>query len=62
MRITTPLQDHRPSISPRQATDIDTDKVDEAALALLLLTLDRDGRAWKSLDWEVTERLFARTT
>ena len=40
--------------------DIDTDKIDEAALALLFLTLDRDGRAWKGLDWEVTDRLHAK--
>ena len=40
--------------------DIDTDKIDEAALALLFLTLDRDGRAWKGLDWDMTDRLHAK--
>ncbi len=27
--------------------EIDRDKIDDAILALLYLTLDRDGRAWK---------------
>jgi uncharacterized protein DUF6429 len=37
--------------------DIDTDKIDEAVLALLYLTLHQDHRAWKSFDWESTNRL-----
>jgi len=38
--------------------DIDPDKADEAALALLYLTLHDGCRAWKGLDWEITDRLF----
>jgi hypothetical protein len=38
-------------------TDIDTDKVDEAALALLYLTLHDRVRAWKGIDWDVLGRL-----
>lgn len=38
--------------------DIDPDKADEAALALLYLTLHDGNRAWKGLDWEIAGRLF----
>jgi len=41
-------------------TNIDTDKIDESALALLYLTMHNDGhgtRAWKGLDWDVLNRL-----
>ena len=37
--------------------EIDTDKIDEAALALLFLTLHDERRAWKGLDFEVMNRL-----
>ena len=37
--------------------DIDTDKIDEAVLALLYLTLHDGGRAWKSHDWNAMNRL-----
>jgi hypothetical protein len=43
--------------------DDDTDKVDEAVLALLYLTLcdDRYGaRAWKSHDWGALDRLHEK--
>ena len=36
--------------------DVDWEKVDEAGLALLCLTL-HEGRAWKNLDWGVMDRL-----
>ena len=39
---------------------IDTDKIDAAALALLFLTMDESDRAWKGLDWSVTDRLHAK--
>ncbi|WP_028863646.1 DUF6429 family protein [Psychromonas aquimarina] len=38
--------------------DIDEDKIDEAALALMYLTLHDNCRAWKQIDWEVTNRLY----
>jgi hypothetical protein len=38
--------------------DIDEDKIDEAALALMYLTLHDHYRAWKQIDWEVTNRLY----
>ena len=37
--------------------ETDKDRVDAAVLALLYLTLDRDGRAWKGFDWSVMNRL-----
>ena len=40
--------------------DIDTDKVDEAVLALLYLGLHDGKRAWKGLDWEAMRRLHAK--
>ena len=36
---------------------LNTDKIDDAALALLYLTLHDDNRAWKGFDWGVLGRL-----
>ena len=36
---------------------INKDKIDDAALALLYLTLHDDYRAWKGFDWGVLGRL-----
>lgn len=38
--------------------DIDWDRVDDAALALLSLTLHDGDRVWKGIDWDVTDRLY----
>jgi hypothetical protein len=38
--------------------EIDHDKIDEAVLALMWLTLHDERRAWKSFDWTVTDRLY----
>jgi len=40
--------------------DIDTDKIDEAVLALLHLTLHDGNRAWKGVDWEAMNRLYEK--
>ena len=40
--------------------EIDRDKINDGVLALLYLTLDRDGRAWKGFDWDVMDRLHAK--
>jgi hypothetical protein len=40
--------------------DIDTDKIDEAVLALLYLTLHDQFRAWKGHDWDVLDRLYRK--
>lgn len=37
--------------------ELDTQKIDEAVLALLYLGLHDDGRAWKGFDWEAMNRL-----
>ncbi|WP_207470252.1 DUF6429 family protein [Paracoccus fontiphilus] len=40
--------------------EIDRDKIDEAVLALMWLTLHDERRAWKGFDWDALERLHAR--
>ncbi len=40
--------------------DIDNDKIDEAVLALLHLTLHDRFRAWKGHDWDVLDRLYRK--
>jgi hypothetical protein len=43
------------------AVEIDENKIDEAALALFYLTLhDKFGRAWKQIDWSITDRLYEK--
>ena len=40
--------------------DIDTDKIDDAVLALLYLTLHDGVRAWKGHDWDTLDRLHRK--
>jgi hypothetical protein len=40
--------------------EIDHDKIDEAVLALLWLTLHDGGRAWKGFDWTTMNRLYEK--
>ncbi len=40
--------------------DIDTEKVDEAVLAILYLTLHHGVRAWKGVDWGAMARLHQK--
>ena len=40
--------------------NINTDAIDEVALALLYLTLHDHNRAWKGFDWDVLNRLYER--
>jgi hypothetical protein len=40
--------------------EIDTDKIDDAVLALLWLTLHDERRAWKGFDWEALARLHSK--
>jgi hypothetical protein len=40
--------------------DIDTDKIDEAVLALLHLSLHDRFRAWKGHDWDALDRLHRK--
>lgn len=39
---------------------LDTDKIDDAALAILSLTLHDGDRVWKGVDWSITDRLFEK--
>ena len=52
---------------PTKAMDLDYDKIDDMALALLYLTSFSEGksefeshRAWKGIDWDVADRLFQK--
>ena len=38
----------------------DQEKVDEAVLGLLYLTLHDGARAWKSFDWDAMNRLYEK--
>lgn len=38
----------------------DTDKIDEAVLGLLWLSLHDERRAWKGMDWDAMDRLYQK--
>jgi hypothetical protein len=40
--------------------EIDKDKIDDAALALLSITMDKYRSAWKQLDWSITYSLHEK--
>ena len=40
--------------------EIDKDKIDDAALALLSMTMDEYRSAWKQLDWSITQSLYEK--
>lgn len=40
--------------------EIDTDKIDDAVLGLLWLTLHEQRRAWKGFDWAALDRLHQK--
>lgn len=40
--------------------ELDTDKLDDAALAILSLSLHDGNRVRKGLDWDITDRLHAK--
>jgi hypothetical protein len=40
--------------------NLNTDRIDDAVLALLLLGLHDKDRVWKSFDWEAMGRLHAK--
>jgi hypothetical protein len=43
-----------------QEPEIDTDRIDDAVLALLWLGLHEESRVWKSFDWEAMNRLHEK--
>lgn len=46
--------------SKRTHAAADEDRIDDATLALLLLGLHDEWRAWKGFDWAAMERLHAK--
>ena len=40
--------------------EIDDEKIEDAVLALLWLTLHDERRAWKGFDWDVMDRLHQK--
>lgn len=40
--------------------DIDTDRIDQAVMALLHLGLHDGCRAWKGFDWDAMDRLYKK--
>lgn len=40
--------------------ELDEDRIDDAVLALLYLTLHDGGRAWKGFDWDAMDRLHKK--
>jgi hypothetical protein len=40
--------------------DLDKDRLAEAVLAILSLTLHDDGRVWKGIDWDVLDLLHEK--
>ena len=46
--------------SSRLPRDLDSDKLAEAALAILSLTLHDGGRVWKGLDWDLLDLLHEK--
>lgn len=40
--------------------ELDTDRIDDAVLALLVLGLHDGARAWKGFDWDALDRLHRR--
>lgn len=41
--------------------ELDNDKLDAAALAILSLTLHDGRRVWKGIDWAITDRLYEKS-
>jgi hypothetical protein len=42
------------------AMELDEDKIDDAVLALLRLTLHDERRAWKGFEWDALDRLHRK--
>ncbi|MDO6569306.1 DUF6429 family protein, partial [Alteromonas sp. 1_MG-2023] len=60
-RVCAPYLEVSSHMKMETAVEIDEDKIDEAALALFYLTLhDKFGRAWKQIDWSITDRLYEK--
>jgi len=40
--------------------ELDWNRIEEAALAILYLTLHDGNRVWKQIDWDITDRLHEK--
>ncbi|MFT6283820.1 MAG: hypothetical protein ACJAXM_000279 [Arenicella sp.] len=40
--------------------DIDEDKIDDAALAIISMSMDWHRIAWKQVNWSITNRLYEK--
>ena len=40
--------------------NLNEDKIDDAALAILSLTLHSERRVWKGIDWQISDRLYKK--
>lgn len=40
--------------------DIDEEKIDDATLAILSISMDKNRSAWKQVDWSITNRLYEK--
>jgi len=41
--------------------ELDWNRIEDAALALLYLTLHDGNRVWKQIDWDITDRLHEKS-
>ena len=48
------------SLARSKAMELDTDRIDAAVLALLLLGLHAGCRVWKTFDWDAMNRLHEK--
>ena len=48
------------ALAGRAGMDVDEERIDEAVLALLWLTLHDGARAWKGYDWDALDRLHRK--
>ena len=55
------VQGCKPPLAWCRMDDLDTNRIDEAVLALLYLGLHEDHRAWKSFDWDALDRLHDKS-
>ncbi len=55
------LQRMKKSTSAKSARRYNTDRIDDAVLALMILGVhDQAGRTWKGFDWAALDRLHAK--
>jgi hypothetical protein len=55
-----PASRHLVSVTEEREMALDTDRIDEAVLALLYLGLHEECRAWKGFDWAAMDRLHKK--